>query len=531
MHEYARTHVCCRELKQEIDANARILALFNKFTSFRRSEIGRCTFSNFCLTKEATTGLAILEEHMLKLFAAFGKNHLILIKLRRRFDATRKCLDLLLQLRQAELEPRHWTDLLQVLSLDTNVQPDHIQLSEFFLVDTEVLESTIEAVVRKVTEERRIGERLQKLSQFWEEQKYSFEKWAPNASFDFGGVPESSKLLHGGGGGTGEQRTGGSSGLLLITISDAREHLAQLEDDSIVLTKMLSSEFAEPFRIDLEQERKTMADILEVLFLWQSVQDDCLILARVLLQDSLSTGGGGGGEGESRNEAKQLVSRFEEDFRCYAKLMTEVIKKPIVKTCCLSQTRKGALLNFKGLFHQHRHACSKLLATTKQHLPRLNFISYQEILTVLGGCSGNEVAFQKAATRLFGRGVNSIGMTIETEEDRGVFMTSLTTADGEELHLDKRIRLAGGKEKIEVSLDKLVKEAHVTLEDMVATALDQGKSTIYDFTSSDYGQDLEQVIVYQSTPGYTYVLYIDRQLCTSCRSAKFASKFCGRTPF
>lgn len=41
-----------------------------------------------------------------------------------------------------------------------------------------------------------------------------------------------------------------------------------------------------------------------------------------------------------------------------------------------------------------RHSCSELVSGKRRTLPRLNFLSFQETLTILGGWQRNEKNFQ-----------------------------------------------------------------------------------------------------------------------------------------
>jgi hypothetical protein len=455
-----------RLLKGEIDNNSRILAIFSHFMQFHRNEIGRVPFGEFAHAKEMN-GLSVLETKLVELLELFGHDHLILAKLRQRFEATRKCLDLLTLLHKSGLESRHWTWVGRSLGLDDDhccFDPNKAILSDFFSLDNTFLGDVVTSVVRKVEEERSVERRLTKVSDFWDEHKFSFDRWTPAAH-----------ATSGGGGG------GDPSGRSLITIANLHNYLLQLEDDSMVLAGMLAAASSEqPFDKQLAQEKKTLTEILDVLTLWRGVQEDCLILARVLLQADSSAF-----SGIRSKDERELMLRFEEDFKKYAKLMTEVIKKPIIKTCCLSQARKGALLNFKGLFHHHRLSCTALLANKKTHLPRLNFISFNEILTILGGWKGNERHFQEAARNLLGGGVERICIVESELHHNNTMMSCL-----EKLVLDRKVMLSGGK--MEICLAKLIQEAQDSLDRLMMKTLSRPKG-IEEYLLQDYLQNIQQV--------------------------------------
>ena len=357
---------------------------------------------------------------------------------------------------------RHWSWLANTLGLTENRIDGGLSLKCFLALDNQSLENVVTRILTQVTAERDIERMLGKVAESWEEHKFTFERWtaataaaaaAPTPTDNNGGIEAPHSAV-------ARARVGGAStnndpsNSVLIIIAGLSDTLAMVDDDYLILSKALDSPSSQFFLEDLMTEKDSLCNISDVLSLWKDVQEDCLVLARVLLQPSRSTF-----QPTAKSAAElQLKTNFDIEFRRYSKLMSEVIKKPVIKQCCLNQSQdlRGALLNFKSLFHQQRLEFAKLIQDKQRILPRLNFLSFHEILVILGGWHGNEVEFQRAAKNLLGRGVSKIcvvgssGHQVENGsriDDVGgedvVVIRGLETQDGDAIELARTVVLGG----------------------------------------------------------------------------------------
>ena len=326
---------------------------------------------------------------------------------------------------------RHWKWLGSLLGLPEQKTEVKFVLCCFLGINNESLETAVTEIIKKVMAERDIERALTKVNQFWEEHKFTFERWtAP--------VAASNSVANTAAGETGGIGSNNPSCRVLNTLAGLGDTLTQVEEDCLIISKALESPSAEFFYEGLTREKETLCNISELLSLWRNVQEDCLVLARVFLQSSKSAF-----QSTAKSAAEmQLKTNFDTEFKRYAKLMSEVMKKPVIKHCCSNQSRdrKSILLDFKNTFHQQRLVFGNLIHEKQQTLPRLNFVSFHEILVILGGWWGNEVEFQKAAKNLLGRGVSKICVTMMSDN---LVIHGLQTQDGDGIELGQKVLLAG----------------------------------------------------------------------------------------
>ena len=183
----------------------------------------------------------------------------------------------------------------------------------------------------------------------------------------------------------------------------------EVEHDDSVIETMVQSSKSTYFKPDLEKMKNVLAEITAVLKTWVATQENCLILARVLLTFVSA----------DFREIDEIRNGFEDDFKMYNKLMEEVAKKPIVTKSCLQPERRNLLKNYKSKFLSHKKSCRKLIELKQKSLPRLSFLSDQESLILLGGLSGGDGdIFQKVVRKILGQSFKSLAF--DTNKDEGV---------------------------------------------------------------------------------------------------------------
>ena len=348
---------------------------------------------------------------------------------------------------------RHWQRFANSLGLIGENINGGLSLKCFLVFDNQSLQEAVSGILSEVASERDIELMLTRVAESWEEHKFTFERWSASTAVkaaasipnNNGGVgaPDAAAVFAQGGSNHDPKSS------VLIIIAGLSDILAKVDDDYLILSKALESHSSEYYATELKKEKDTLCVISDVLNFWRDVQEDLITLGRLLLGSSFPS---------TTKSAKEplLKTNFDLGFKQYSKLMSDVIKKPMIKQCCLNQGLdiRGALLHYKNLFNQQRLELSKLIQGKQRLLPRLNFLSLHEMLIILGGWHGNEVKFQRAAINLFGRGVSRIcvegarqqvmvGNDSKPNVGEDVIICGLETHDGNAIDLRKNVVLGG----------------------------------------------------------------------------------------
>ena len=229
-----------------------------------------------------------------------------------------------------------------------------------------------------------------------------------------------------------------------------------------------------------------LAEITAILKTWISTQENCLVLARVLLTYVSA----------DFREIDDIRLSFEEDFKSYNKLMEEVAKKPIVSKCCLLPERRKMLKDYKGKFLAHKKACRRLIELKQKSLPRLSFLSDQESLILLGGLTGDGDTFenfQKVARKILGQGMKTIIFEEvqfdrdDTKLDKTVRM--IETVNGETLQIHRHVDC---RNATDLWLSHLIDEMRKSVKNSMRRALKES-SDIIEYSFDDYVKTVELV--------------------------------------
>ena len=213
-----------------------------------------------------------------------------------------------------------------------------------------------------------------------------------------------------------------------------------------------------------------LAKITAILKTWITTQENCLVLARVLLTNI--TAAAAASAPDFFKDIQDIKDNYEDDFKAYNKLMEEVAKKPIVSKCCLREGMRDVLDNYRTNFIQHRLACKKLLELKQKSLPRLAFLSDKEALILLGGLSGVRSVFQQVACKIFGLGVTRIHFeTVGAGSSDPVSaagdqlrVSHIESVNGEQLPVYRRVECS--HTSTDLWLKKLIEEMKVGIVQM-----------------------------------------------------------------
>ena len=415
-----------RILKKDFKNLEKIYQIFSELKTTMET-IQTLTSDIYFLTPKKY-GLDSISQQISELKTQFG-NHTVLLKVEKRMNHFIRYLSLILRLKNDKIRQRHWEVLLTETSISTNDEYTRFKINLFSELEQPALESAITNCVDIAQEEHTIEEQLSVIKKRWEDRKFVLTR----------------------------EKIGASSHKLTVINQISSLH-EEVERDDITIDTMLNSSKSEFFRPNLEKMKSVLAKITMILKTWISTQENCLVLARVLLASF--TG--------EYHEIRDLSENYEEDFKSYNKLMEEVAKKPIVSKSCLMPERHTTLEEYRNRFTQHRLYCKKLLRLKEKSLPRLAFLTDKEALILLGGMSGDQKVFQQVVKKMFGKGVSNIQFELtedeptETgEQEEFLCVKYIKTTNGERLRI---WRLVDCRQPTDVWLKKLIDEMTISVK-------------------------------------------------------------------
>ena len=419
--------------------------------------------------------LTAVEKEVEELKARFG-DHVVLQKLEAKMKSFASYQRIIYLLNNDKLRSRHWEILLQRTSVQTEDEYMSFQLNLFLHLEQTEFESVIVDAIDIAQEEARIEEELTAIRLRWEERKFILTR---------------EKITLGKNSSSGGSSSGTSSGSShkLTIINQFAQLNEEVEQDDAMIEHMLHSIKSAFFKPDLEKMKNILAEITAILKTWMATQENCLILARVLLTFVSA---------EIR-EVDEIRSDFEEDFKMYNKLMEEVAKKPVVSKCCLLPERRTMLRTYKTKFLAHKKSCRKLIELKLKSLPRLSFLSDQESLILLGGLTGDKAVFQKVTRKVLGQSFSALvfeaaGPKAADREDASSSVTTVTQVEsinGESLQI---FRTVDCRQPTDVWLSQLIDEMCRAVKNYMRRALKE-ELTIQDYSFENYNSTVELISI------------------------------------
>ena len=325
-----------------------------------------------------------VSNHIEGLKQRFG-NHVVLQKLEARMKSFAAYQRIISLLNNDKLRSRHWLVVQEKTGVKTEEEYSSFTLNLFLSIDQGILETVISDAIDLAIEEARIEDELTVIRLRWEEHQFSLSREPITLS-----------------------KKGAGVAFKLTVINQFNSLNEEVERDDSMIETMIQSSKSAFFKPDLEKMKNVLAQITAILKTWIATQENCLILARVLLTFVSA----------DFREMDDIRNGFEDDFKMYNKLMEEVAKKPIVSKCCLQSERRNMLKNYKTKFLAHKVACRQLIELKQKSLPRLSFLSDQEALILLGGLTtgGDGEVFQKVVRKVLGQSFKSLSFETGQQE-------------------------------------------------------------------------------------------------------------------
>ena len=146
-----------------------------------------------------------------------------------------------------------------------------------------------------------------------------------------------------------------------------------LEDNTLTLQTMASSQYARFFADDLRYWEKTLNLIQETIGQWQMVQRKWMYLEGIFL-----------GSDDMRIQLPEPARRFDKVDSTWKKIMQQTHKSPNVKEACTQENRLEILRGLSVELDRCQKSLSDYLETKRCAFSRFFFISDDELLSILG---------------------------------------------------------------------------------------------------------------------------------------------------
>lgn len=305
-------------------------------------------------------------------------------------------------------------------------------ISSFLDFDPDLLDEKMSHLIEAVQSEVKLANRLKDINAFWQNQNFEFQKM----------VLDKEPNKH------------------LVMISNLDQSLNQGITHAEEIKGMIHLQQAAHLIQEIQSLKSTLLQIVSILNIWTKVQVNCFSLVRILYFQPLQL-----------EEEFQLYAHFDEDFKQYARMMSDVTKRPSIFKACNATNRWSDLFEFEKIFSNHNVVLKSIVEVRTETLPRLRFLPFSMILSLLGGWNENEEAFQKAVCHVFGYGVTKLAIK---ETDLGSFQCKLVLKDGESLEVLRDISTFQRIEDFILSVLNLAKQS---LEHFVASAMNKMPSS------------------------------------------------------
>ncbi|XP_071749938.1 dynein axonemal heavy chain 10 [Lepeophtheirus salmonis] len=305
-------------------------------------------------------------------------------------------------LQKGGLSQRHWKTLIEKTGLifqegDPQSYPD-FKLKPFLNLPLNTLVEAISFVLETAENEDKIEKNYLKSLQIWKNKKFILES----------------------------PRVRWQSFPMISNLSDL---MTDLVEDDQNLDLMLSMKYAEPFKEKLEKHREILSKTGSVLKFIYETQNRCYSYAKVFIS----------------SEKQSYFENFGQIFKTYKGLMDELSRRVIVLDITLEDKTWKTYNEISRLLDSFSVQIHSFLDKKRQSFPRLYFLSNEELLILLGGCSPLALDqekfvlkddYMRVARKLFGFGVLSI--TLHKNHNHDYNPSALLLNNGDELKIHGR---------------------------------------------------------------------------------------------
>ncbi|KYQ51703.1 Dynein heavy chain 10, axonemal [Trachymyrmex zeteki] len=263
----------------------------------------------------------------------------------------KKSVPLFIELKNEAMRERHWQELMRKTGQYFDMDPNRFTLENMFAMELGKYQDIAQDIVMYAVKELAIERGMKELAEVWKSMEFNVVK-------HYKGIEERGFIL------------GPLDELNLV-----------LEDNMLTVHSMAASQFIGPFLNVVQKWERTMHTISEVLEVWVDLQRKWLYLEGIFVG------------GDIRFQLPDETKRFDDIDQTYRKIMTDTSKRLNVLECCLIYGRKSEFEAMIAALEKCQKSLTEYLCNKRIIFPRFNFISDDELLSILG--SGTPTAIQE----------------------------------------------------------------------------------------------------------------------------------------
>ncbi|XP_035641685.1 dynein axonemal heavy chain 10 [Oncorhynchus keta] len=313
-----------------------------------------------------------------------------------RMKEFKESLPLLLDLKNEALRDRHWRELMQRTNTSFEMNPDTFTLENMFAMELNKYGNVIGEIVTSAVKELSIEKGVTEVVETWENMKFSVQRY-------FKGTQERGSIL-----------------------GVVDEILQNLDDNAMNLQSMAGSRFVGPFLATVQQWEKSLSLISEVIEVWMLVQRKWMYLESIFIG------------GDIRSQLPEEAKKFDNIDKMFKKIMTDTVKDPGIKRCCLVPNRLTDLQSLSDGLERCQKSLNDYLDSKRNAFPRFFFISDDELLSILG--SSDPVCVQEHIIKMYD---NIVSLRFDVGGNGETVAGALVSAEGEVMDLKRPVPAEG----------------------------------------------------------------------------------------
>uniref|UniRef100_A0A8C1QBG0 Dynein heavy chain 10, axonemal-like n=1 Tax=Cyprinus carpio TaxID=7962 RepID=A0A8C1QBG0_CYPCA len=313
-----------------------------------------------------------------------------------RMKEFKESIPLLLDLKNDALRDRHWKDLMERTGTSFEMNPNTFTLENMFSMELHKYGNVISEIVTSAVKELGIEKGVKEVEATWETMKFSVQRFLK---------------------GTQEH------GFILGAVDDI---LQRLDDDAMNLQSMAGSHYVGPFLATVQQWEKNLSLISEIIEVWMLVQQKWMYLESIFIG------------GDIRSQLPEEAKKFDNIDKMFKKIMTDAVKDPGIKRCCLVPNRLADLQNLSDGLERCQKSLNDYLDSKRNAFPRFFFISDDELLSILG--SSEPTCVQEHMIKMYD---NIAALRFDTGMNGEMVASAMVSAEGEVMELKQPVPAEG----------------------------------------------------------------------------------------
>ncbi|TKS80370.1 Dynein heavy chain 10, axonemal [Collichthys lucidus] len=347
-----------------------------------------------------------------------------------RMKEFRESLPLLLDLKNEALRDRHWKELMDRTGNSFEMNSESFTLENMFAIELHKYANVIGDIVTAAVKELSIEKGVKEVVKTWENMKFSVMPY-------FKGTRQCGSIL-----------------------GSVDEIQLNVDNDAMNLQGMAGTSFVGPFLGTIQQWEKDLSLISETIQVWLLVQRKWMYLESIFIGGDISS--------QLPEEAK----KFDNIDKNFKKIMSDTVKDPNIKRCCLVPNRLTDLQTLSDGLEKCQKSLNDYLDSKRNVFPRFFFISDDELLSILG--SSDPACVQEHMIKMYD---NIASLRFDVESNGETVAGAMVSAEGEVMELKKPVQVEGRVEEwmTEILLEMRRTNRLITKEAIYYYCKDRGR--------------------------------------------------------